>query len=192
MFEIFKRSRKTSFQFSKDLTSPHETIWAEHLKEFKGKPGLKYLEIGVFEGRTLISMFQNILSHPSSRATAIDLFYDKTENIFFSNLKLSGFSKRLKFIEGSSQKKLRELPSNYFDILYVDGSHKAHDILSDAVQGWEVVKVGGIMIFDDYELIPEHQKTTPKEAIDQFVRFFGEKLEVLHVGWQYIVRKKAE
>jgi hypothetical protein len=31
-----------------------------------------------------------------------------------------------------------------------DGSHRARDVLEDAVLSWPLLKVGGIMLFDDY------------------------------------------
>jgi len=37
-----------------------------------------------------------------------------------------------------------------YDIVYIDGSHVANDVLQDAVLVWQLVKVGGFMIFDDY------------------------------------------
>lgn len=46
---------------------------------------------------------------------------------------------------------MRSLPLNNYDILYVDGSHLAADVLTDAILGWGLVKVGGIIIFDDYD-----------------------------------------
>ncbi len=37
-----------------------------------------------------------------------------------------------------------------FDVVYVDASHMAGDVLSDAVLAWKLLAPGGIMIFDDY------------------------------------------
>jgi hypothetical protein len=37
-----------------------------------------------------------------------------------------------------------------FDLVYVDGSHQAPDVLSDSVMSFHLLRVGGLMIFDDY------------------------------------------
>lgn len=37
-----------------------------------------------------------------------------------------------------------------FDLVYIDGSHYSHDVLSDAVLSFPLLKVGGHMLFDDY------------------------------------------
>jgi len=37
-----------------------------------------------------------------------------------------------------------------FDFIYVDGSHVAKDVLTDACMAWPMLTVGGVMCFDDY------------------------------------------
>lgn len=181
-----------TYTFSTDWTTPHTQGWENVYGPLKGKPNLRYLEIGVFEGRTLIWMFDNILTHPTSRASVIDNFEDKKEEVYFSNLKLSGHSGKVETHIGSSQALIRELPLQQFDIIYIDGSHLASDVLSDAVQSWEVLKVGGIMVFDDYELAAEYIKDqSPKLAIDSFLAVFKFKLETQMKNYQYAIKKTA-
>ncbi|MCZ6464828.1 MAG: class I SAM-dependent methyltransferase [Proteobacteria bacterium] len=36
------------------------------------------------------------------------------------------------------------------DFIYIDGCHEAACVLLDAVLSWDLLKVGGTMIFDDY------------------------------------------
>ena len=36
------------------------------------------------------------------------------------------------------------------DFIYVDGSHQAHDVLCDAILSFKLLRVGGIVCFDDY------------------------------------------
>jgi len=180
------------YEFTQDWTTPHTKTWADLLVHLKSKPNVNYLEIGVFEGRSLIWMLDNILTHPSARATIIDTFGDGTKQRYLTNLKHSGYAKRVTTVIGNSQKKLRELPLSHFDILYIDGSHLASDVLSDAVQGWEVVKVGGIIVFDDYMFKADYLKDQPPQlAIDAFLSVFGKKVEVLHKNYQLAVRKVA-
>ena len=62
----------------------------------------------------------------------------------------------------------------------------------DAVLGFELLKPGGVMIFDDYlwESMPRPIER-PKIAVDAFLAAYADKLEVLQPrGWQIAIRKK--
>jgi hypothetical protein len=62
----------------------------------------------------------------------------------------------------------------------------------DAVASWVLLKEGGIMIFDDYEWEPDKPpEERPQIAIDIFLRGFRHQVELLHKGYQVIVRKKS-
>ncbi|WP_175165002.1 class I SAM-dependent methyltransferase [Paraburkholderia fynbosensis] len=86
----------------------------------------------------------------------------------------------------------------YFDFVYVDGSHQAADVLTDAVLGFKLLKVGGIIVFDDYlwsEPLPSGKDPLrcPKPAIDTFVNLNFRKLEVLSAPlYQLYVRKVSD
>jgi predicted O-methyltransferase YrrM len=71
----------------------------------------------------------------------------------------------------------------YFDLIYIDGSHQAPDVLTDAVMSFQLLKVGGVMIFDDYLWSmdkPGFQDVLkmPKPAIDAFINIFQRKMSV--------------
>jgi len=70
-----------------------------------------------------------------------------------------------------------------FDLIYIDGSHYAPDVLVDAVIGFQLLRVGGMMIFDDYLWHLETGKprdllNMPKLAIDAFTNIFAQKIKV--------------
>lgn len=70
-----------------------------------------------------------------------------------------------------------------FDFVYVDGSHQAPDVLLDAVLGFQLAKVGGVIVFDDYlwPLEPsgaQNHYNMPKPAVDAFVNIYQRKLDV--------------
>ena len=64
------------YEFSTDWFTNQNRIplWEKMLRPFKGKPDIHYLEVGVYEGRSAIWMLENILTHPSSTLTGIDIF----------------------------------------------------------------------------------------------------------------------
>jgi predicted O-methyltransferase YrrM len=80
-----------------------------------------------------------------------------------------------------------------YDFIYIDGSHIAKDVLTDACMAWQVLKPKGIIVFDDYVWgDPRDILHRPKAAIDAFTNIFAEEVEVIHVGYQLVVRKKGE
>ena len=93
---------------------------------------------------------------------------------------------------------LAEGKAGYFDFIYVDGSHQAPDVLIDAVLSFKLLRVGGVIAFDDY-LWSEPLETgvdpirCPKPAIDAFTNIFCRKIRVLSAPlYQLYVQKIAE
>ena len=80
---------------------------------------------------------------------------------------------------------------NLFNFIYIDGSHTAKDVLTDACMAWPLLKQGGLMVFDDY-LWGESRDILhrPRLAVDFFVNIFAESLDIVHIGHQFVVRKK--
>jgi predicted O-methyltransferase YrrM len=169
-------------------------VWKKVLRPFKGKPNIHYLEIGVNQGRSAIWVLENILTHPTSTLAGIDIFPEGTDwkEKYLSNLDMSGFAHKATTIEGFSQIKLRSLPLNSFDIIYIDGDHKADGVLADAVLSWDLLKAGGILIFDDYLWFKEHlpDELRPQIAIDSFITAYRNSIEVVHRGNQVFIRKR--
>ena len=200
---------EAKYEFTTDWVASHANLWTEHLKHLKGKPNIHALEIGSFEGRSAIWFLENILVHPTSSITCVDIFEKKYgyEDRFDRNIQATGLAHKLKKIKGSSQKVLRELEWNSYDFIYIDGSHVAKDVLLDAVFSWDLLKVGGIIIFDDYQYKVDRYQflkfrlsaksrlapwRRPKIAIDAFLEVFQPYVEVRHKEYQVVVRKKEK
>ena len=191
---------KKDYRFTTDWFSHNVSLWGTVLKEFQGKPNVNYLEIGSWEGRSLLWVLDNILTDPTSRLTAIDPLMDDPgwpdskdiKGTLFSNIKLSGQEARVNVIVGFSQIELRKLPLESYDIIYVDGSHTAPDTLEDLVLSFRLLKPGGILIMDDYQHYPLTQTfDRPKFAMDAFHACFRGQVEVLNLGWQVVLKKKG-
>ncbi|MCM8775657.1 MAG: class I SAM-dependent methyltransferase, partial [Candidatus Omnitrophica bacterium] len=143
-------SHSKKYNFSTDWFTRDIPIWDKTLQPLKGQPYLHYLEVGVFEGRSFIWVLENILTHPTCEATAVDIFPAGLKERFLVNIKQSGSENKVTVLTGESQIVLRDLPHESFDIIYIDGSHRADDVLIDAVLSWRLLKDGGFIIFDDY------------------------------------------
>lgn len=93
---------------------------------------------------------------------------------------------------------MSEGKKGYFDFVYIDGSHQAPDVLCDAILGFKLLKLGGLLVFDDY--LWHEELTTgreilrcPKPAIDAFVNLFFRKINVLPMPlYQIYVQKISD
>ena len=73
------------------------------------------------------------------------------------------------------------------------------DVLTDAVMAFPLLRVGGIMAFDDYLWTveakgEENPLFMPKPAIDAFANLFLRKMSVMRggVGEQHFLRKHSD
>jgi len=186
--------------FSQDWFSSNIPYWDNILKRnFGGSPNLNFLEIGSFEGRSACWSFENVLTHESSRLTCIDPFTGSVEHaeLDLTNLRsifennTSEWSEKLRIIQKTSLSALPELITSgeKFDVIYVDGSHRASDVLFDAVNCFELLKTGGIMVFDDYlggKLVTDDDV---KPAVDAFIFAYQSKINVFNVAYQLWLQK---
>lgn len=160
------------------------------IQRYKGKEGLKFLEIGPFEGMSTVWMLENVLIGDRCKLMVIDTFLGSAEHkelgvdcsslvdIFNENTKkwwLCDKEVKLETIRGKSQEELSEKNTanwgEIFDFIYVDGSHFAEDVYIDGINGFRLLKKGGIIAFDDYlwNGVTGKQEDTPKPGIDRFL-----------------------
>ena len=121
-----------------------------------------------------------------------DSYIKSVEERFDFNISQTHASEKVIKIIGNSQDVMRSLPFNNYDILYIDGSHLASDVLTDAVLGWGLVKVGGFIVFDDYDFqfydsLNAGQDT--KIGIDAFLKGFHKNVNIIYQAHQVIVEK---
>jgi predicted O-methyltransferase YrrM len=160
---------------------------------------LKILEIGSWEGCS--SLF--FLTHfPHAHLTCVDTWegadehsesplVKRIEEHFDSNM--LGLGDRLtKFRGKSSQYFATTEPSEEFDVIYVDGSHYFDDVLLDAIKSLEALKVGGLLIFEDY-LWREYRdrKANPASAINAFLKLKARQIRVVLTNHQIIFQRTA-
>ena len=146
-------------KFSADWFDHNIENWKSWLGDFYGKPGLRFLEIGSYEGRSTIWLLQNILTDTTSTIDCADLFTTLPDlgdyyPRFMANT--APWKDRVTAHRGPSFDTLCRLQSE-FDMVYVDGWHTAYGTMADAVMSWPRLKVGGVMIFDDYMWVPPAQ-----------------------------------
>jgi predicted O-methyltransferase YrrM len=167
---------------------PNWQLWFGHLA---GKPDVKFLEVGCYEGRAVVWLLGNILTHNTARIDCVDVFFQEGyEERFDHNIDTARGNKKVRKIKAPSQEALRELPLYSYDAVYIDGSHMTADVLEDAVLAFRLLKPGGVLVFDDYEWAAHSDPLlTPRMAIDFFLGTYQGQFELLAKEYQVAIRK---
>ena len=113
----------------------------------------------------------------------------EVERRFDHNMRVAHAEGKVTKIKAESRVALRTRPLESYDLIYIDGSHVAADVLEDAVLSFGALKHGGTMIFDDYQLIRDHELHVPRIAIDAFLDVYRGRYDILHRDYQVIIRK---
>lgn len=191
--------------FCADWFSQHIPNWEKYLAELKGKPNLSFLEIGCFEGKATLWLLENILTAQTSRIMVIDPF-KQTEAIrslykdlythdyrTIFEMNTAPYSDKILINPSESYRALCKMYPDYknsFDFIYVDGCHDSHACLSDMVLAWELLKIGGIMVIDDYEWVIDVQDNLkPKLGVDAFLSAYIDRYWVIDKGYQVALKK---
>jgi hypothetical protein len=170
----------------------------------------KCLEIGSWEGRSAVFTIETLLlQNVLSSITCIDTFMGSEEhskddnsalyNLFMYNVKLTQKFDQVRVIKEKSEYAIPsiikenkdELQS--YDFIYVDGSHRSDDVLMDALNCFKLLKIGGLMIFDDYKWTAfEDEYHNPKKGIDVFLIFMRPYINIVMEGYQLAIVKTKE
>lgn len=199
---------RKQYEFTEDWFSKNIPIWTSFLSKLINLSNLKVLEVGSWEGRSSCWFLDNLLLHPSGSITCVDTFAGSTEHTvlcdrhqvstieqrFDANIAKTGAADKVKKMVGNSQIVLRSLGLNTYDLAYIDASHVAADVLEDTLLVWRLIKIGGLIIFDDYGFqFPKGvEEDPPRIAIDAFLQIFHRKIRLLHKGYQVLIEKIAE
>lgn len=170
-----------------------------HLKQ---RENIHFLEIGSFEGRSSCWFFENyILNSNGSTLTCVDTWEGSMEHndqqknqiwdIFNSNV--SEYNKdKLLVRRGLSRNILRDLPLENYDFIYIDGSHTTRDVLEDAVLAFDLLKINGIITFDDYNWKWfSDPLLNPGDGINSFIKCYAHQLQVVESSNQLSIIKKS-
>ena len=195
---------KNKYHYTTDWFEQHQTewkknsvMWKDTLSHLQGKK-INFLEIGVFEGRSTIWLLENFFENPESKLVAVDLFEEclpnyKHEKLFRENIEKSGKANQVEIIKGKSFDVLAKLNCEKrepFDFIYIDDCHDSLNVMEDAVLGWNLLKEGRIMIFDDYEWDNMKEEfNNPRLAIDAFLKTHQIQIELVYKSYQVAIKK---
>ena len=171
------------------------------LEKYKNMNNIQFLEIGSFEGYGTNYFIDNVLTGNSS-STCIDpwikysestitkisewdnLINENTYNIFMNN---TIHNKNKIIIKRGLSCDILPTLEKVYDFIYIDGDHSEKAVYIDAIYSFNILRNNGIMIFDDYEW--NQGEKSPKNAIDRFLKEYENKIEVIVINHQVVIKK---
>jgi len=204
--EIYQQQTFTDDWFSHNVPN-----WSKHKSLFFDKENMRCLEIGSYQGRSAIYTVENFCNGKNSYVDSVDTWEGSIEHtdqqknslydIFINNTKKYIDQGKIIPHQMFSSEFLLQAVQDFrankiesYDFIYIDASHTAKDVLMDAVLAWELLKVGGVMIFDDYkwDKFQDNSPMHPKPAIDGFLNSFAGMYQLLHKDYQVHIKKIAD
>lgn len=163
----------------RDVFNHHRPAWSKALERWVDKPNVQGLEIGSFEGMSACWLCDHVLTGVGAQLTCVDPWNsawsgEKEEGRFDANTaglpveKIKGFSREVL--------PCMVVANRSFDVIYIDGDHRASEVLWDVVLCWELLARGGVVILDDYLWTDRSVKIPPRAAIDGFVASCGDQI----------------
>ena len=160
---------------------------------------ISILEIGSFEGLSACFLLRQL---PLAHLTCVDTWEGSDEHAGFNEMasvedafdkNVAPWSNRVTKYKGYSFKYFASLSEREkYDFIYIDGSHRAEDVMVDAIRGFMQLKVGGVMIFDDYlwRYYPKHVEN-PATAINGFLCMIAGRYRLVMVYYQLALIRTA-
>jgi predicted O-methyltransferase YrrM len=102
------------------------------------------LEVGVFHGETSQHLINALPK--GGQYIGIDINDYRTD---LTKATMSTGGKSIDFILGNSHDELAKLPSNHFDLIFVDGDHSWESILPEFKLVERLVARGGVIVYHD-------------------------------------------
>jgi len=194
---------KKDLSLSNDWFSSHVPFWLSAIKDYDLRDKhLKVLEIGSWEG---LSSFFILSEIPNAYLTCVDTWEGSVEHKSYNfasefNLlniektfdgNMSLFESRFTKFKGTSLSFFsNNSNSQKFDFIYVDGSHEFNDVLNDIFSSFQVLKIGGILVMDDYFWnFHDNSRLNSMVAINFFLRVQKGFYKIIFVTTQVAIIK---
>jgi hypothetical protein len=171
-----------------------------HVSKNFDHSNIKVLEIGCWEGFTTKFFLENF---SECDVTCVDTFGGSDEHKGIDGEQLQqrfkgnvlDFSNRVKIEAMTSAEYFYRLRSDsqLFDIVYIDGSHFAFDVVNDIVNGFRLTKLGGMVILDDFTWT-EYANTSenPHTAIGFALKVIASHAHIIRISNQIFLKKLSE
>jgi predicted O-methyltransferase YrrM len=191
------------YDFEYDYVSRFAPTWDELIAATKPT---RILEIGCYEGLSTSYWIEQCSKFGPVEIYCLDMWdpdgISVREQRFDHNVRVAARIVELKTgqdvalhkMKGDSKLSLAQLYCSenrpVFDFIYVDGAHTGPGVLSDAVLSFDMLRNGGIMLFDDYLWsgpVPQYNTAmenadihnVPKIGVDSFINVYQRQLRII-------------
>ena len=191
------------YQFTNDWFDINRQLFIKYLTKYNEQK-VNVLEVGSFEGRSTTWLIDNVLGHPESTLLSIDPFLssDPTSPVdnttfdrFTHNLSESSYPAKITHMQDVGENIYPILIKDSYDICYVDACHMPWHIVHDLCNVWNLTKVGGIMLCDDYGSTNRFgTKYSPNEAMKYFIQYVlkGRGYQIHAAEWALVLVKTGD
>jgi predicted O-methyltransferase YrrM len=191
----------------------HAKTSVEHIIKTVGVPKT-VIELGVYQGYFTFNLTHTATQvHSDYKHYAIDPYtsspdldddmIEQAYKCFLHNMRVSPRSNHIELIRDTSWNGMIKLLNRGVkaDLIYVDGDHRAGEVLDDMVLAFKLLNVGGVMLCDDSVSWCYTEKNkqkplqySPRLAVDSFIQCNWDKVEVMILpnGYQTAFIKRDE
>lgn len=198
-------SKRSKLKISTDWFSDNIPFWLFIFDKFEfSKKNIKALEIGSWEG---LSSYFFLTTLPKLELTCVDTWEGGDEHKDGKVVSLESLNnieknfdenilplkQKLTKYKGTSYSFFNTNSMRcYYDFIYIDGSHYCSDVIVDALKSFDMLKPGGVMVFDDYfwRVYPD-AIDNPASAINLFLRLKQGSYETLMLYSQLVIVKAS-
>jgi hypothetical protein len=169
----------------------YKSYFDTYLTQYKNAENLKFLEIGSMAGESASWFMSNILTHPTSILTCLDSWENpipKSREVEFDKV-FNEHSPRIVKVKKDSFYWLIENQKAQYDFIYIDGDHKCSGATLDMFGSFPMLKAGGLMAIDDYNIKNWRGFPGVEPAVDLFLDLMSDKIKVLHKHNQVWIQK---
>jgi SAM-dependent methyltransferase len=176
-------------KFTSDWFSNNIERWEKHVKPklLKYGKGVRILDIAPYEGRSTLWLLDNI---PGCHVTVLQTSTNKKVIKNLDN-NLQPYKNRASILVGGLEQ-LSNMMNEAFDFINIDIGVDARFTLEAAVTSFNLLKPGGLMVFDDYTTDRLHGYQCPKPAIDAFTGSYSRYIKIFHASWQLMLLKRKK
>ncbi len=170
------------------------------LAHLVGRPDARILEVGSYEGRAACWLLDNVLTGDGAQLTCIEPFRDYADRPGDDwtairarwTKNTDGRARLFDRLSDFAASTFYDGEDHPFDAAFIDGDHSAAAVLSDAVRAFDLLKPGGILMFDDFDWdrTGGAKEDIPRTAILAFLSCYRWRCEPVGDGTKMIAVRK--
>lgn len=178
------------YQFTQDTFSHQIPIWQKSLQHLADQETIKALEIGSGQGVTACWLLDNVLFQTSAQLTCMDRTFSDQFNL---NIRQAQVDDKVQRLEGKISESLKSLEAQTYNVAIIQDPLKQAKLMEQHARlCWPLLMPDAVVIFPSYAWKhPKDAAKSPKVGIDRFLASVEGQFEVLHQGYQLIIKRNS-